>query len=315
MLHTLFFGTWKWGQNHGWWKTNRMPAWMQLVQKRVLSQIAKRLPPPPKPAQAVPLLFVDVDPNLAIPTPPKKFDGAANTQAANPEKKIESDIPQINGSQDKILKTTEPSTSKAQPLQPTPAKPTPQTTPATTPQPAQPEPKEAKAPGDLAFVKPQDKAQEGKSPKDKVEEQAQPTHTRPRTLDEARKRMGLQGDRMQQTGGAHRIAIDSSLDVTRTSFGDYDREFIDAVQQKWNQLLADRDANVPGKVIVEFRLHFDGRITDMKMTQNEVGELLGLICQKAVLDPAPYKRWPDEMRREIGANYREIRFTFFYLNN
>ena len=57
---------------------------------------------------------------------------------------------------------------------------------------------------------------------------------------------------------------------------------------------------------------YDGRITDMKMSDNDVGDLLGLLCERAVLDPAPYAPWPSDMRRLIGHNYREVTFTFYY---
>jgi hypothetical protein len=50
----------------------------------------------------------------------------------------------------------------------------------------------------------------------------------------------------------------------------------------------------------------------MKVNDNNVGELLCLLCQRAVLDPAPYARWPSDMRRVIGDNYREVTFTFYY---
>lgn len=314
LIHLLAFGVWKWGQAHKWWQTSRLPRWMQLAQNKVIAQVAKKLPPQPQPPKSTPLLFVDVDPSLAVPTPPKekKYYSTANTEAANPEKKINSDIPQINGEQDKVLKTTDFSKSKAQPLQPSPPKPQePKPEPVET-KPPQPEPQKTQSPGDLAFAKPQDKAQDGKAQTEKVEKK--PEHTRPKTLNEALERQGLRGEKMKQNGGVERTAISSSLDVARSACGDYDRDFIEAVQNRWDQLLQNQSGNMPGKVVVEFRLYFDGRITDMKVIQNEVTDLLALYCQKAILDPAPYKRWPPEMRAEINKDYREIRFTFYYLN-
>ena len=50
----------------------------------------------------------------------------------------------------------------------------------------------------------------------------------------------------------------------------------------------------------------------MKVLENTVTEKLALLCQKAVLDPAPYDQWPREMRLKAGADFREIRFTFYY---
>jgi len=57
---------------------------------------------------------------------------------------------------------------------------------------------------------------------------------------------------------------------------------------------------------------YDGRITDLKVNGNDVGELLGLLCERAILDPAPYPAWPSDMRRMIGQNFREVTFTFYY---
>ena len=51
----------------------------------------------------------------------------------------------------------------------------------------------------------------------------------------------------------------------------------------------------------------------MKMTVNEVNELLAELCERAVLDPAPFRPWPQKMRQEIP-DPRQIRFTFYYEN-
>jgi hypothetical protein len=37
-----------------------------------------------------------------------------------------------------------------------------------------------------------------------------------------------------------------------------------------------------------------------------------MLCQSAILNPAPYPRWPAQMRQTIASNSREIRFTFYY---
>ena len=88
---------------------------------------------------------------------------------------------------------------------------------------------------------------------------------------------------------------------------------IAAVQQRWYDLLdSTRFAQRSGKVILEFRLFYDGRITDIKVDGNEVGEMLGLLCQRAIIDPSPFPQWPSDMRRAIGKNYRDVQFTFYY---
>jgi len=40
-----------------------------------------------------------------------------------------------------------------------------------------------------------------------------------------------------------------------------------------------KELSGPAKVVVDFRLTYDGRITDMKIQENEAGEILGMLCQ------------------------------------
>jgi len=63
--------------------------------------------------------------------------------------------------------------------------------------------------------------------------------------------------------------------------------------------------------VLEFRLNYDGRVTH-EVVENTVDEILCLLCQKSILDTAPFARWPSDMRRMANADYREVRFTFFY---
>jgi hypothetical protein len=76
-------------------------------------------------------------------------------------------------------------------------------------------------------------------------------------------------------------------------------------------LLEARNYSSGGKVVLQFHLHYDGRVTDMVVAENTAGEVLGYVCEKAVLDPAPFGVWPGDMRRLLGET-RSIQFTFFY---
>jgi len=306
LLHFLFFGLWKVGQTQGWWNNLALPRWMQLVSKALVPVVPKKLflPPP-----ATPTMFVQTDPELASPQPPKeaKFYGANNTLAANKEIQTPSTVPNIEGRQDKVVKTTDNAPRKAVPLQPTPAPP-----PQPQPVASQSPPKKTYTPGDLAMVAPAKEVQEkdGKSDADATP-QPQPAYQRPRTLAEAMSRSGTLGDPMRQKGGVNNLQLKSALDVRGSPIGAYDELFVEAVKTRWFQLLANRTANAPGKVVVEFRMHPDGRITDCKVAQNEVTELLCIICQQAIMDPT-FPPWPQEMRREIPADFRDVQFTFFY---
>ena len=65
-------------------------------------------------------------------------------------------------------------------------------------------------------------------------------------------------------------------------------------------------------VRLEFRLNFDGRVTDMRVIESTVDDMFSYLCQRAVTEPAPFERWPSDMRRLIGADSRVVQFTFFY---
>lgn len=196
----------------------------------------------------------------------------------------------------------------------------------------EPKPKPADTPGDLTLAKPsptprktEGDAKEAKPVKsdqsDKSDrktegnaKEAKPE--RPRTLKEALARQQqnqLPGEKMKQDGGVSRRHEMASLDTKATPFGAYDSALVEAISQRWFTLLDQRDyaSDSRGKVVLQFNLHYDGRVTEMDMAENTAGEVLGLVCQKAVLDPAPFAAWPSDMRRTLG-DVRHIRFTFYY---
>jgi hypothetical protein len=245
------------------------------------------------------LTFVEVDPSVPPAEPPKdaKFYGTKATKAANPDETLNTEMPRIDGKQDKVMRTENVPKPKPFPLQPAVEK-------SNDEKEAEPKPKSLDTPGDLAKAKPRDSIDIGTGEADKRQ--------RPRTLEEARARNQLAGEKTKVDSGT-KVRGRVSLDVKVTPFSSYDLAFIAAVQQRWYDLLeSSQFAQRSGKVILEFRLTYDGRITDLKVSDNEVGEILSLLCQRAIMDPAPYARWPDDMRRMIGANYREVTFTFFY---
>jgi hypothetical protein len=108
--------------------------------------------------------------------------------------------------------------------------------------------------------------------------------------------------------------MESSLDARATAFGAYDAAIVRAVQNRWYGLLENRSwaADRTGKVSLKFRLNSDGTVTEMAFLENTVDLALGMLCQSAISDSAPFGAWPSDMRREIGANFREVTFTFYY---
>lgn len=245
--------------------------------------------------QEPPLMFVEVMPEQATPEPPKEtpYYSSANSRAANTDVEIDANVPRIEGTQDKVLKTVDTLRPQPQPLQPAP--------PPADPAEAETRPKES--PGDLALLKPPDPGNEEK-------------RQRPRTIVEARIRQGIiAGEKKKQEGGVRRQGV-VSLDARATAFGVYDAALVSAIQKHWYDVLDENEGRYaprPGKVEIEFRLHYDGRISDLKVTHEDVGDILAIYCRKAIADPAPYSPWPSEMRRMIGKDYRDVKFTFYYM--
>jgi hypothetical protein len=67
-----------------------------------------------------------------------------------------------------------------------------------------------------------------------------------------------------------------------------------------------------GKVTLQFKLKSDGNVVEMQTIENTVGTLLGSVCRSSIEEAAPFAPWPADMQRMIGANFREITFTFYY---
>ncbi len=260
------------------------------------------------------MLFVDVDPALLVPEKPKdpKFYSEANTQLASTVKKPDATMPEIKGKQQKFVKTTEDAKPKAKPLQPSAPK---QDKPKTDQ--AEAKPKKSDVRGDLDKTKPDTKLQVEKSEteSEKGEEPALP-HQRPRLLSEVSKKT-MAGEKSHQDGGARNVAVDSLLDVAQTSYGNYDKALIDAIKNNWDGLIDEnRNHNSgpnSGQTVIEFTLWYDGSIRDVRMVENSSGEIPGLYCKQAILHTNPFRKWPSEMRHEIGADFREVRFSFYYL--
>ena len=291
-LHFLAWGGYELGKKTGLWQRLHWPARLHLAQK-------KSTPPPVQ--ESEPSIFLDVDPDQVSPDAPKdaKYYSSKNSRAANPDADKDLNQPKLTGKQTDVPKTKDvPRTQNAKPQPPAP-----QPQPKKETQPEQPKPKELTGDTKLAKLE--------TSP-EKTEDKPE----RPRTVREAlAKQSNLFPSRqMQQEGGTRRQALVPSLDAKSTPFGDYDSRFIAAVSQRWYDLLDSQKfaSDRLGKVTLRFHLNYDGSITDVQIVENTVGELLGYVCQKAITDPSPFAPWPSDMRRMVGANFREIAFTFYY---
>jgi hypothetical protein len=281
LAHVLIFGAYELRRDV------HLPAWLHWT-------------PTPKPVAVVlvpkyeePLEFVTV-PNPSTEAPKTaKYVSNHNSVAADNSQNHVSENPQLNGKTDMPApEDVRPQFSK---------------TPGADQrnqnnEQASQEPKASSNSGDLTLGKPDNGTQPQEQP-------------RPRTLKEAYEQMRNQMPQMtmRQEGGAERHARVPSFDVKVTGFGDYDARFVEAVSQNWYNLLDSQKFSLDrtGKVVLLFRLNYDGSISQMRLGENNVGDLLGYVCEKAVLDGAPYERWNEDMRLKLG-NYCDVQFTFDY---
>jgi len=107
--------------------------------------------------------------------------------------------------------------------------------------------------------------------------------------------------------GSNRAAL---INVKNAPFAAYDTALINTVQQRWLKLLAATGQEQKGTVTIKAQLTQDGRIINLTRTNNDVPEDLARLSERALLEPAPYAPWPDEMRKRIGSDVREIEFNF-----
>jgi hypothetical protein len=105
------------------------------------------------------------------------------------------------------------------------------------------------------------------------------------------------------------------LDLSpKQSWKNYDRAFTATIEKRWD-LLIEKDSshtNYHGSVAVFFELQSNGQISNLQVKTNTVNVQAAAICQRAILDPVPYPPWPEEMRKRIGKDSREIKFNFYF---
>jgi hypothetical protein len=281
-LHLFAWGGYEAGKQSGVWQRLHWPAWLYHL------AIMKVVPVAAPQSREEPLMFVEVAQPATEAPQNAKYYSSQNSRAADLANR-DLNVPQLNGKQTEVAKTENAPRPEFNKLQPVPPAPRHELQPAVQP-------------GDLTLGKPEDARQ-----------QEQP---RPRTIKQAREQQSHRspGVLMKQEGGMLRHALSASFDVRATPFGAYDQALVEAVTQRWYDLLDSQQFAMDrtGKVTLRFHLNYDGAITEMIVLENTVGDLLGYVCQKAISDPAPFARWPTDMRQMVGENYREITFTFYY---
>jgi hypothetical protein len=298
-VHLLCYGGYELGRQIGLWQALHWPAWLQ--KHKTPAELAKErqqmLP------QEAPLMFVDVSLQQAVAEAPKdaKYYSDKNSQAANPDADQDSNIPKISGKQTDLLKTEDKQRSRSESLKPN--------FPTARQEQQAEEAKSKPPPGDLAMAKPENNLQPEKETAEK---------SKPRTIVEAKMRQAnpTASQKTKQEGGVKRRLEMSSLNTKATVTGSYDSRFIDAVSQRWFDLLDSRNDTVgnPGIVVLQFKMHTDGTLTELQVASNTTGStILGWLCYQAIRDISSpnFLPWPEEMKRTEN-DPRQVQFTFRY---
>ena len=295
-LHVGGWSVYEAGKKLGYW--DRLRAMLPV------KHLVPKNPAALQPADAQePQIYVDVThPDTEAPKDTIYYSDK-NSRAANPDATVDSNQPKLDGTQKNVPKTED--TPRLTKLQPSPS----ESQSQPQPQPQTP-PSSPLNMGDVKSAKSQDTT---------PAPDATPTQTtlRPRTLKEAMRQMRpdqLPGRQMQQNGGVRRQQVWSSLDAKATPFGDYDRAIIEAVTQRWYDLLDSRRFALDrtGRVILHFRLRSDGTVEELTFLANDAGTTLGYVCEESIMEASPFAKWPPDMLRMIGEDYRDITFTFYY---
>ena len=293
-----------------------------------------------------PNIFVPVNPESTTPDPPEKntpFYSNANTKAANEKpEKTNRQQPFIDGKNELFPGTFNNNNSS---LNPIPKSATQPAQVATAPQPvprAQLLPQEAvKIPDELVPLDPgplppardeQTTLPDAPQPNDTLGDPLPlhngiannsllptlpegPEKAKAPTVAEQKRRLEagvLASRKMKQSGGVARIGV-PALDVRLTGYGDYDARFVQSVRLAWLRFRDKPGWFRPGKVVVDFKLHHDGTISELAVQQNLATSMQGYYCKEALAGPAPFEKWTEAMRHEIGADVRACSFSFHYL--
>jgi hypothetical protein len=125
LIHLLAFGVIEAGYRMGMWKVTLVP--IQWTQDVPLRDSSKTDDPA---SNEMPMVFVEVTPFQSSETSPEqaKFYSSENSLAGNKKTEIESEVPNITGTQDKVPKTIDAPkpVPEAQP-EPLPLQPSPET--------------------------------------------------------------------------------------------------------------------------------------------------------------------------------------------
>ena len=96
-------------------------------------------------------------------------------------------------------------------------------------------------------------------------------------------------------------------------FTAYDCAMVLAVEKHWYEMLdAVKKWPSKGRVILDFELDPDGGISNMVVRKSTVDKKYARICERSVLDLAPFGPSPSDARKVMTDDTRAVHFEFNY---
>lgn len=301
VLHTLAILLWSHGEQLG-----RLTLFKPFAQ-----MLTAPATPPPRPAaeEIVPTITFIEEPRVFIETDATQFTGeeprdakfysTLPTVAANPENPTGTigDTPYLEGKGTHVASTESVLPSPAIPAMPAPP-------PAPKPVERPPEEPPKRVADEGLKIAEEKKFVMAEKPPAPVVPAPTPAPGSRREIVAAKSHMTAVG--VSRTGVA-------AFNVAGSPFGEYDKALIRAVQSRWYRLIeANGLYERAGTVTLHFNLLADGSVQNMEVRENSAGQILGLFCEKAVVDSSPFAPLPENLLTLIGYDPREVNFTFYY---
>jgi hypothetical protein len=121
----------------------------------------------------------------------------------------------------------------------------------------------------------------------------------------------VMGPLLQSAGGAARRGK-LAIDATFSEFGEYQQQFFAAVVSGWYQDIDYyQPIDINARVLVEFTMHADGMVKDVRAKQSNASEIARIICENAISKPREFRPWTKEMI-EVYGEARTLTVLFIY---
>jgi outer membrane biosynthesis protein TonB len=124
---------------------------------------------------------------------------------------------------------------------------------------------------------------------------------------------GTSGLLLKNNYGVNKAGV-LAVDARFSNYGDYSQRMMEAIQSSWWSLIerARFETVARGTVVIKFKLCRDGSVIDAEIARADVPQILAFACKDAVMAPAPFDVWREDMVALFGED-QEVTLTFHYL--